>query len=95
MSPNSVDFCPKNQHCSCLCLMHSAINVLVSWQLVSSFAQTSDFMLKLGEPTEAAPSERIDQLDVFLALYGTLPGIRVSRTKHLKPFGSSDTFIVL
>ena len=59
--------------------------------LVSSFAKTNDFMPRLGEPTEAVPSKRTDLLlDGFVALYRTLLGIRVSRTEHLRLFGSSD-----
>lgn len=59
--------------------------------LVSSFAQTNAFMLGLGEPAEAVLSERTDLLlDGFVALYGTMLGICVSRTKHLRLFGSRD-----
>ena len=59
------------------------MKVLVSWQLVSSFAKTNDVMLRLGEPT----SERTDlSLDSFVALCEALLGISVSRTKHLRLF---------
>ena len=74
---------------------YSAMKVLVSWQLVSSFAKTNDFMLRLGESTEAVPSERTDpSLDSFVALCETLLGISVSRTKHLRLFVINDIFIV-